>query len=195
MASEKQRQKQLAELRAAFDIADKDGSGSIDLHELRQVLRALGQFPTPVELAELMERMDANRNGVVEFEEFAEAMMGAAADEEAERQLREVQEVFALFDVDGSGSLSAEEVQRSLRILGVSLTAAETQLLVSEIDANGDGEISCDELLQYVLSMDDEESDEEQGHASHTGGFGLLTCVRDPCRSRGSEAPGRPPPA
>lgn len=37
-------------------------------------------------------------------------MMGAAADEEAERQLREVQEVFALFDVDGSGSLSADEV-------------------------------------------------------------------------------------
>ncbi len=29
------------------------------------MLRALGQFPTPVELAELMERMDANRNGVV----------------------------------------------------------------------------------------------------------------------------------
>lgn len=28
------------------------------------MLRALGQFPTPVELAELMERMDANRNGV-----------------------------------------------------------------------------------------------------------------------------------
>ncbi|KAL4431299.1 hypothetical protein ABPG75_006555 [Micractinium tetrahymenae] len=64
MASAKQRQKQLAELRAAFNLADKDGSGSIDLQELRQVLRALGQFPTPVELADLMPRMDANKNGV-----------------------------------------------------------------------------------------------------------------------------------
>ncbi len=35
------------------------------------------------------------------------------------------------------------QVQRSLRILGVSLTAAETQLLVSEIDANGDGEVGA----------------------------------------------------
>lgn len=44
------------------------GSGSIDLQELRQVLRALGQFPTPVELAELMERVDANGNGVASDE-------------------------------------------------------------------------------------------------------------------------------
>lgn len=37
------------------------GSGSIDLHELRQVLKAMGQYPTPVELAELMGRMDADK--------------------------------------------------------------------------------------------------------------------------------------
>ena len=37
------------------------GSGTIDVHEMRAVLRALGQFPTAAELAELMQRMDANQ--------------------------------------------------------------------------------------------------------------------------------------
>ncbi|KAL4431300.1 hypothetical protein ABPG75_006556 [Micractinium tetrahymenae] len=125
----------------------------------------------------------------VEFEEFADAMLGAAADEEAERQLREVQEVFALFDADGSGALSADEVQRALRILGVSLSAAETQLLVSEIDANGDGEISCDELLQYVLSLEEEEEEEEEGDEEQgralSNGLRLLACRKRPRRSTG----------
>lgn len=33
--------------------------------ELRGVLKSLGQYPTPVELADLLQRMDANGNGVV----------------------------------------------------------------------------------------------------------------------------------
>lgn len=150
----------LAGLRTAFDMFDKDGSGSIDIHELAQVLKSLGQYPTPVELAELMERMDTNRNGVVEWEEFSEALVGQAQDEETEQQLREVQEVFALFDADGSGALSAAEVQRALRILGVTLSADEVALLVQEIDANGDGEITCDELLNYVMELDEDEEGE-----------------------------------
>jgi Ca2+-binding EF-hand superfamily protein len=47
---------------------------------------------------------------VVDFGEFAEAMLGQQEDEETEAQLREMQEVFALFDTDGSGQLSADEV-------------------------------------------------------------------------------------
>ncbi|PSC74754.1 Calmodulin [Micractinium conductrix] len=148
---------------------DKDGSGSIDMVELRGVLKSLGQYPTPVELADLLQRMDANGNGVVDFDEFAEAMLGQAKDEETEQQLREVQEVFALFDADGSGLLSVGELQRALRILGVRLSRPEAELLMQEVDADGDGEISCDELLQYVLSLD-EEGDVEAGTAG--GGAG-----------------------
>ena len=37
-------------------------------------------------------------------------MLGQQEDEETEAQLREMQEVFALFDTDGSGQLSADEV-------------------------------------------------------------------------------------
>lgn len=49
----------------------------------------------------------------------------------------------------------AVQLQRALKILGVSLSRAEVELLMKEIDVNGDGEISCDELLQYVLAFDD----------------------------------------
>jgi Ca2+-binding EF-hand superfamily protein len=131
---------------------------------------------------------------VIDFDEFVEAMASQQEDDETGRQLQELQDVFSLFDSDGSGLLSADEVrrgqrgcchgrgtlmtsfglrspavqlQRALKILGVSLSRAEVELLMREIDANGDGEISCDELLQYVLAFDDGDSevggDVEQG--------------------------------
>ncbi|EFN51056.1 hypothetical protein CHLNCDRAFT_55421 [Chlorella variabilis] len=156
-------EKQLKELRAAFNMFDSDGSGSIDLSELQNVLRAMGQFPTPVELAQLMERMDADGNGTVDFTEFSEALAGQAEDKETERELQDLQDVFSLFDADGSGLLSADELQRALHILGVSMSRVEVELLIKEIDSNGDGEISCNELLQYVLSFD------ESGEGPHSG--------------------------
>ncbi|PRW55898.1 Calmodulin [Chlorella sorokiniana] len=142
-------------LREVFDMFDKDGSGTIDVHELRAVLRALGQFPTAAELADLMQRMDANQDGSISFDEFAAAMAGQAEDEETEQQLREIREVFSMFDTDHSGTLCATELQRALRILGVDMTCSEVALLISEVDADGDGEISCDELLTYVLQFEE----------------------------------------
>ncbi|KAI3424476.1 hypothetical protein D9Q98_010026 [Chlorella vulgaris] len=158
-------EKQEKELRAAFNMFDKDSSGSIDVSELKLVLRAMGQFPTPTELAELMQRMDADGNGEVDFQEFVNAMAGQQEEDELGDQLQELQDVFSLFDADGSGQLSADELQRALKILGVSMSTAEVELLIKEVDADGDGEISCDELLQYVLTFDEgaASGDVEQG--------------------------------
>lgn len=51
----------LAFVSSSFPLLRAAGSGSIDIHELRQVLRAMGHYPTPVELADLMGRMDADQ--------------------------------------------------------------------------------------------------------------------------------------
>ena len=47
------------------------------------------------------------------------------------------------------------QLQRALRILGVQLSHAEVELLMKEVDADGDLQISCDELLGYLMRMDD----------------------------------------
>jgi hypothetical protein len=65
---------QLEDLRSAFSLFDKDASGSIDIDELRACLRTLGRYPTPVELEVLMQQMDSDGNGTIEFGEFVAAM-------------------------------------------------------------------------------------------------------------------------
>lgn len=67
--------KHLRELRQAFALFDKDGSGSIDATELLACLKSMGLHPTPHELDELLARMDTDGNGHIDFDEFV-AVMG-----------------------------------------------------------------------------------------------------------------------
>ena len=58
---------QITELRAAFDIFDKDKSGSIDIRELGTVLRSLGQNPTESELQVMINEVDVDGNEIIDF--------------------------------------------------------------------------------------------------------------------------------
>ncbi len=61
---------QRAEFKEAFDMFDKDGSGSIDAKELGVVMRSLNQNPTEAELRDMINNADKDGNGTVEFREF-----------------------------------------------------------------------------------------------------------------------------
>jgi hypothetical protein len=66
--------KQQAEFKKAFDQFDADGGGSITTDELGKVMRSLGQNPTDDELQDMMNEVDADRSGTIEFDEFCALM-------------------------------------------------------------------------------------------------------------------------
>ena len=65
---------QIVEFKEAFSLIDKDGDGSITTNELGMVLGLLGQNPTEVELEDLINEVDANGNGTIDFPEFLTMM-------------------------------------------------------------------------------------------------------------------------
>ncbi|KAI8833710.1 hypothetical protein BC829DRAFT_448648 [Chytridium lagenaria] len=58
------------EIREVFDLFDTDGSGNIDLKELRIVMRSLGFNPTPEEALTMAKEFDETDEPVLSFEEF-----------------------------------------------------------------------------------------------------------------------------
>ena len=54
------------ETRAAFDVFDKDGSGTISADELRQVMKSLGENLTDAEIDEMIKEADKDRNGTID---------------------------------------------------------------------------------------------------------------------------------
>ncbi|XP_041092525.1 calcium-binding protein 8-like [Polyodon spathula] len=61
---------ELAEMREAFRVLDRDGNGFISKQELGMAMRSLGHMPSEVELAIIMQRLDMDGDGHVDFDEF-----------------------------------------------------------------------------------------------------------------------------
>ena len=63
----------------------------------------------------------------------------------------EIKEVFDQFDADKSGAIDSNEIQKVCEALGVEVSKAEVEALISEADSNGDGKIQYDEFKKAVL--------------------------------------------
>ena len=67
MGDEQLTEEQIAEFKEAFSLFDKDGDGTITTKELGTVMRSLGQNPTEAELQDMINEVDADGNGTIDF--------------------------------------------------------------------------------------------------------------------------------
>ena len=111
-------------------------------------MRSLGQNPTEAELQEIINEIDAERKGTVEFFEFVNIMEKKIENVEDEE---EILSAFRIFDNDGSGLISAEELREALTSLGEKLTQEEVDDLFSEAEIGEDGLFNYHDLCQAVL--------------------------------------------
>ena len=140
---------QVQEFKEAFDIFDVDRGGTITPNELAEVMKSLGQKPTKERLAAMVNEIDADGDGEIDFAEFLTMMLRQMNDGDPEKELRDV---FAVFDKDQSGTISAGELKSVMRIVGEKLTEQEIEDAIRLADTTGDGEVDYDEFVSFVLS-------------------------------------------
>jgi len=77
-------------------------------------------------------------------------------------KLERIKRAFDLFDTDGNGSLSNEELRAVLTRPGGGspLTEEDVAALIAEFDVNGDGELQIDEFAAFWGPMIEEEEEE-----------------------------------
>ncbi|KAJ8682428.1 hypothetical protein QAD02_018220, partial [Eretmocerus hayati] len=62
-------------------------------------------------------------------------------------------EAFRLFDKDGDGSITKEELGRVMRSFGQHARAEELRTMLEEIDIDGDGNVSFEEFVEIVSNI------------------------------------------
>ena len=130
----------------SFRILDTDGSGTITAEELGAVMRSLGQTPTESQLRGLIEEVDRDGSGHIDFSEFTTLMLARYGDHRSRLEL-----AFGVFDRDGSGRITAEEMGGVMRQVG--LTARELDEMIKEVDVDGDGSIGFAEFCQLAQAV------------------------------------------
>jgi Ca2+-binding EF-hand superfamily protein len=73
--------------------------------------------------------------------EFLNLMSQTVKETDSEQELMNA---FKVFDKDGSGTISAEELRKVLSSLGENMTDAEIDEMIKLADVNGDGTIDCE---------------------------------------------------
>ena len=59
--------------------------------------------------------------------------------------------MFAQFDLNRSGNVSASELRAAWSRMGEQITLEEAKSMIAEIDVNGDGEVSFEEFKKMWL--------------------------------------------
>lgn len=78
-------------------------------------------------------------------------MPAALMNERDENAEEEMMEAFKIFDADGNGNITAEELRQIMENLGEKLTKDEVEAMVKEADTDGDGQINYNEFVRMML--------------------------------------------
>merc|ERR1712098_180645 len=90
-----------------FDVKKQD---YLLAEEIDEVMRAMGFRPTAEELAELIEEIDEDGSGAIEFPEFAQLCAKfLVEDPDPETMRAELKQAFRLFDKERTGCITMDQ--------------------------------------------------------------------------------------
>ncbi|KAL9227501.1 hypothetical protein vseg_003184 [Gypsophila vaccaria] len=139
-----------AEIKRVFQMFDRNGDGKITKKELNDSLQNLGIFMSDKELTQMIDKIDENRDGFVDIDEFG-SLYQTIMDEKDEEE-EDIKEAFNVFDQNGDGFITVEELRSVLQSLGLKQgrTIDDCKKMISKVDVDGDGKVDYKEFKQMM---------------------------------------------
>lgn len=130
-----------------FRAMDANGDGKLSKEEIKNgYAEYFGKQLTDDEIDEMFARVDADGNGEIDYSEFVVATMN----EKSLLSNNKLHTAFKMFDKDGGGSISTDEIKQVLSF-GQTLDESVVNQIIAQVDANGDGEISYEEFAAMMI--------------------------------------------
>ena len=144
-------EEQTEEFREAFGLFDLDGGGDIDASELGTVMRSLGANPSDEEIKAIINEVDDNGSGSIDFPEFCALM---ARKLQVSDCAEELQEAFHVYDDKQTGFISRYDLREIVAGLADGLSAEEVDEIVQiavKSEERWDGRVSFEAFRALMM--------------------------------------------
>ncbi|XP_010250152.1 PREDICTED: probable calcium-binding protein CML25 [Nelumbo nucifera] len=142
----------IQELEHVFRKFDVNGDGKISWSELGSIMGSLGHLATEEELQKMINEVDLDDDGFIDFNEFIELNTKGV---DSVKVMEDLRNAFLVFDKDRNGSISPEELQTVLKSLGDDkLSIVECKEMIRGVDCDDDGLINFEEFKIMMMGSD-----------------------------------------
>jgi Ca2+-binding EF-hand superfamily protein len=143
-------------LRETFDAVDPEKTGSVDKVQFGEAMKILRIQFSEDDIEEAIREVDLDGSGMLDWPEFLFFMnrFGSNFSIEnkfTEERLKEMRQVFEMFDADNSGTLDIGELRDVMHSIGLAPEEWEIRAMIAEVDDDNSGEIEWAEFL-YLMS-------------------------------------------
>ncbi|CAD5172547.1 calcium-dependent protein kinase 16-like [Musa acuminata AAA Group] len=142
---------EVEDIKEMFRMMDTDNDGIVSHDELKSGLAKFGSHLMESEVQMLIEAVDTNGKGTLDYGEFVAVslhLQRMANDEHIRR-------AFSFFDKDGNGFIEPEELRVALAEDGSPDSMDVANDILQEVDTDKDGRISYDEFVAMMKTGTD----------------------------------------
>ena len=142
-------EQEICELHEAYNIFDDNSDGCIGIDKLLLLFTSLKQYMTGKELKKFMQELGFDNLNKINFNQFLEIM----AKKLQKRDLKDESYLKVLFnsmDRNKNGKISIQEIRYIALHSNENISEPELEMLIKEVDNDGDGLISFDEFLAFM---------------------------------------------
>ncbi|XP_068149275.1 calcium-binding protein E63-1 isoform X4 [Drosophila tropicalis] len=166
---------EIKDLRTAFDLLDRNRDGRVTANELQFMLKNLGINVRDEIIHDLIREASHSGNGLINEAEFLQwvGRIQALRDEqqqhednassnssgssskqptdEADDVTEDLIAAFRVFDRDGNGFITRDELQTAMEMIGEPLNEQQLEQLLAIADLDQDGRINYEEFTRLLL--------------------------------------------
>uniref|UniRef100_A0A7S3NBH0 Calcium-dependent protein kinase 1 n=1 Tax=Euplotes harpa TaxID=151035 RepID=A0A7S3NBH0_9SPIT len=133
-----------------FKQLDANGDGKLSKEEIHDGYEEhFGKLLNEDELDRLFDEVDTDKSGFIDYSEFIVATMSSKKNMSEEKLMA----AFKLFDTDGSGTISPDELKSVLGSSG-KISDEVIEEVLKQADENNDGEIEFSEFCKLMSQVD-----------------------------------------
>ncbi|XP_045188071.2 neo-calmodulin-like [Mercenaria mercenaria] len=133
----------------AFWKYDKDGSGTIDVKELNEMLKSMGREIPISDVLDIVAHFDQDESGAIDFPEFLILMANLKLGNEDEEYL----EAFNIIDTENKGEIGHSELKAFLAKLECNISQEDLDSMIRMADTKGNGKLHFKEFADIMKEI------------------------------------------